>query len=96
MSVAFFFEATAFLVSNTALVHDNAAREIDRYIASPGQATSYMIGRLEIERLRSHATARLGDQFSLPDFHDAVLGNGMTPLGELGRTIETWINQTSV
>jgi uncharacterized protein (DUF885 family) len=88
-------EAIDFLVSNTALVPGNAAREIDRYIAGPGQATGYMVGRLEIERLHSHATARLCDQFSLPDFHDAVLGNGMTPLGELGRTIETWINQTT-
>ncbi len=88
-------EAIAFLVSSTALVYDNAAREVDRYIASPGQATSYMIGRLEIDRLRADATERLGDRFSLPEFHAAVLCNGMTPLTELSRTIEAWVDQTS-
>ena len=86
-------QATTFLVSSTSLVRDNAQREIDRYIASPGQATSYMIGRLEIDRLRTHATTRLADKFSLPEFHAAVLGNGTTPLIELGRSIETWIDR---
>jgi uncharacterized protein (DUF885 family) len=84
-------DAITFLVSNTSLVHANAEREVDRFIADPGQATSYMIGRLEIERLRTHATARHGHRFSLPEFHAAVLGNGMTPLTELGRTIDAWI-----
>ena len=86
-------QAITFLISSTSLVRDNAQREIDRYIASPGQSTSYMIGRLEIDRLRAHATRRLGDRFSLPEFHAAVLGNGMSPLTELGRCIESWIDR---
>ena len=85
-------QAVDVLMSRTSLLRDNAEREIDRYIASPGQATSYMIGRLEIERLRAHAAERLGGSFSLPEFHSAVLGNGMTPLAELGRSIDTWIS----
>ncbi|MDO8362767.1 MAG: DUF885 domain-containing protein [Actinomycetota bacterium] len=87
-------EAIAFLMSNTSLVRGNAEREVDRYIADPGQATSYMIGRLEIDRLRALATARLGARFSLKAFHDTVLGGGMTPLTELGRSIEAWIDTT--
>jgi uncharacterized protein (DUF885 family) len=86
-------QAIEFLVSNTSLVRDNAQREIDRYIASPGQSTSYMVGRLEIERLRAHAATRLRDGFSLPEFHAAVLGNGMMPLAELGRSIAAWIDR---
>jgi uncharacterized protein (DUF885 family) len=86
-------QAIDVLMSSTSLVRDNAEREIDRYIASPGQATSYMIGRLEIERLRARATKRLGGRFSLPEFHSAVLGNGMTPLAELGRSIDAWISR---
>jgi uncharacterized protein (DUF885 family) len=86
-------QAVEFLLASTSLLADNAEREIDRYIASPAQSTSYMIGRLEIERLRTRAAARLGDRFSLPEFHTAVLGNGMSPLTELGRSIDTWIDR---
>jgi uncharacterized protein (DUF885 family) len=88
-------DAITFLAANTSLAHANAAREVDRYIADPAQATSYMIGRLEIERLRTHATSRLGHRFSLAEFHNAVLGNGMLPLTELRTTIEKWIDGTS-
>ncbi len=86
-------QAIEFLTAKTALAKVNAEREVDRYIADPGQATSYMIGRLEIERLRDHAAARLGDRFSLGEFHDTVLGNGMTPLTQLGRAVEAWIDR---
>jgi uncharacterized protein (DUF885 family) len=67
--------------------------EVDRYIADPGQATAYMIGRLEIERLRAEATARRGDRFSLPEFHDRVLENGGVPLMFLRSHIERWLSQ---
>jgi uncharacterized protein (DUF885 family) len=52
-----------------------------------------MIGRLEIQRLRRDAEARLGDRFSVHDFRDIVVGNGSTPLPELARSVETWINR---
>ena len=48
-------EAIEFLAGVTPLSRSNVSREIDRYLADPGQATSYMIGRLEIERLRERA-----------------------------------------
>jgi uncharacterized protein (DUF885 family) len=64
--------------------------EIDRYIAWPGQATAYMIGRLEIEQLRRGAQQHLGQRFSISEFHDAVLGQGMCTLPELARRIEFW------
>lgn len=52
-----------------------------------------MIGRLEIERLRAEATARRGDRFSLPEFHDRVLENGGVPLMFLRSHIERWLSQ---
>jgi uncharacterized protein (DUF885 family) len=82
--------ALEFLLLHTVMEGATAAAEIDRYISTPGQATSYMIGRLEIERLRAMATARLGASFTVSDFHDVVLGAGMTPLTELARRVEAW------
>jgi uncharacterized protein (DUF885 family) len=83
--------AVDFLVGRSALQRTAAEAEIDRYIAMPGQATSYMIGRLEIERLRRHAETSLGEFFSIAAFHDVVLGSGMTPLPELTRAVNRWI-----
>ena len=86
-------DAITFVVDHTAQSRGNAEAEVDRYIGDPGQATSYMVGRLEIQRLRREAEARLGVLFSVRDFHDVVLGNGMTPLGELARTIHAWVDR---
>ena len=83
--------AVAFLHDHTALTMSAVEAEIDRYIADPGQAVSYMVGRLELERLRAEAAARLGGRFSIRAFHDVVLQGGMTPLGELARRIERWV-----
>jgi uncharacterized protein (DUF885 family) len=58
--------------------HTDAVIEVDRYIAEPAQALSYMIGMIEIERAR--AAAEAGRGFVLSDFHDRVLGLGQLPL----------------
>ena len=65
--------------------------EVDRYIADPGQATAYMLGRLEIERLRAEATTRLGQRFDLRTFHDHLLENGALPLPMLRTQMEQWM-----
>ena len=85
--------AIDFLLDNTALERSNAEGEIDRYIATPGQATSYMIGRLEIERLRMMAQREQGHQFDVAAFHNVVLNAGMTPLYDLARRVDDWISE---
>ena len=65
--------------------------EVDRYIANPGQATAYMIGRLEIERLRDEAQRRLGKKFDIREFHDRVLESGNVPLSFLRAHVEAWL-----
>jgi uncharacterized protein (DUF885 family) len=65
--------------------------EVDRYVVWPGQATAYMIGMLRIVELREKAKAALGPKFSLPAFHDMVLGAGSVPLDVLGQVVDGWI-----
>ena len=65
--------------------------EVDRYVAWPGQATAYMIGMLRIVELREKAKSELGAKFSLPAFHDMVLGAGSVPLDVLGPLVGGWI-----
>jgi uncharacterized protein (DUF885 family) len=69
--------------------------EVDRYIAGPGQATAYMVGRLEIERLRADAEARLGKRFDIREFHDQILENGAVPLSLLRSHLEAWLRSRS-
>ncbi len=67
--------------------------EVDRYIAWPGQALGYMIGKLEIEKLRDRAMTRLGPRFDIREFHDQVLVNGGLPLNILETQIDAWIDR---
>ncbi len=86
--------AIDFFHDHTALIPSSIEAEIDRYIAGPGQAASYMVGRLEIDRLRADAASRLGNRYSIRSFHDTILHGGMTPLDELARRIDAWIEAT--
>jgi uncharacterized protein (DUF885 family) len=65
----------------------DAAIEIDRYIAMPAQALSYMVGMIEVERAREAAAAKEGAEFSLRDFHDRILALGSLPLPSLVREL---------
>lgn len=82
--------AVEFMWRNTATTQANVQNEIDRYIAWPGQAVSYLIGKREILRLRERARAALGDGFTTRGFHEAVLANGAVPLPVLDRQVSRW------
>ena len=84
-------QAVDFMWRSTATPRSNVDNEIDRYIAWPGQALAYMIGRREIRRLRSAAEARLGALFDVRAFHGAVLSEGAVPLSVLDDVVERWI-----
>jgi uncharacterized protein (DUF885 family) len=74
-----------------AIAYGIEASEVERYVVNPGQACAYMIGQLEIVELRERARQRLGDRFSIRDFHRVVLGAGVVPLEILERVVETHI-----
>ena len=84
-------EAVDYLVENTPNPEYDAQKAIERYIAMPGQATAYMIGKLKIMELREHAQAELGDKFDWKGFHDEVLKYGPVPLSILEENINAWI-----
>jgi uncharacterized protein (DUF885 family) len=84
-------QAVDYLLESTPVAPIDVESEIDRYIAYPGQALSYMTGRTEIELLRARAQSALGDAFDIRDFHDAVLGSGALPLAVLAEVVDAWI-----
>ena len=84
-------QAVDFMLDNTALSPANIDAEVNRYSTWPGQALAYKIGELKIRELRTRAEGALGAEFSLRDFHDAVLENGSVPLDVLEAHIDRWI-----
>ncbi len=88
-------QAVDFMLENTANSRIEIETEVDRYIAAPGQALSYMVGRLEIQRIRAEAEQALGDQFDIREFHDVVLGNGLLPLNVLDEVVRDWVRAQS-
>ena len=74
------------------LGYDEVAKsETERYMAWPGQALGYKIGSLKIVELRHRAEEALGERFSLPKFHEVVLGDGTLPLALLEEKVDRWI-----
>jgi len=86
-------DAVKMFQDNTALNQQNIDTEVDRYIAWPGQALSYMVGEIKIQELRKHAEQRLGPKFDIRAFHDLILETGTVPLSVLEIVIDSWINQ---
>ena len=68
-----------------------AVTEIERYVVWPGQACSYMIGKITWLRAREKAKKALGKKFDIRKFHDAGLLSGMTPLTVLDKVIDNYI-----
>ena len=64
--------------------------EVDRYVATPGQSLSYMLGYDTIMSARLYAQRRLGRRFDLRDFHAAVLGPGSRGLDALRSDLAQW------
>jgi uncharacterized protein (DUF885 family) len=86
-------QAVLFLDENTHLSDADIANEVDRYIAWPGQALAYMVGYMEIAKLREEAQRRLGSHFDLRVFHQHVLQEGPLPLPVLRDTISVWLSR---
>ena len=86
-------EAIQYMLDHTTESRGSIEGEVDRYSAVPGQATSYLIGSLEIQRLRQRAEEAFGDEFDIREFHDRILASGGVTLPMLGATIEAWINR---
>lgn len=86
-------QAIDYFKENTANSEENNAREVDRYLAVPGQATAFKIGMRKILQLREKARSQLRDKFDVREFHYIILKNGPLPLHLLEGEIDHWVQR---
>lgn len=89
-------KAIQYLVDNTPNSENDATKAIERYIAMPGQATAYLVGKLKIMELRDKAQTELGDDFDFRGFHDEILKDGPVPMSILEEKVDAWIAQEKI
>ena len=87
-------QAVDYFVDTLGDKRSSAVTEVERYCVWPGQACSYMVGKLTWLRLRAQARASLGGKFDIRKFHDAGLLSGAVPLDVLQQVIERYVATT--
>ena len=84
-------KAIQYSLDNEAESEESIIAEIERYMATPGQALSYKMGQLKIRELRTKAEKSLGSNFNIKEFHSQILNSGSLPLILLEEKINNWI-----
>jgi uncharacterized protein (DUF885 family) len=83
--------AVRYYVETLGDLEASAVTEIERYAVWPGQACSYMLGKLAILAARERARKALGAKFDIRKFHDAVLLHGAMPLALIDSVVDGYI-----
>jgi uncharacterized protein (DUF885 family) len=84
-------QAVKYYVDNIGDAETAAITEVERYCVWPGQACSYMVGKMTWLNGRERAKKALGRKFDIRKFHDAGLLAGGTPLTVLDNVIDNYI-----
>ena len=83
-------EAVDFLVQRVGMRPDQARASVNAYTQSPTYFSSYVLGMLEIVRLREACRARLGPRFTLSEFHARLLRCGNVPPALVETELADW------
>lgn len=84
-------QAREYMAANTLETAPQIASETIRYSTDlPGQALAYRMGFLKFRALRKEAEQRLGNEFELTEFHEAILSEGSLPPAVLQSSLTEW------
>jgi uncharacterized protein (DUF885 family) len=84
-------QGVRWMTEHSSMTGAQAAAEVERYVAYPGQALSYKLGELQIVMLRDRVRERLGARFDIKAFHDQILAGGSMPLQILQGKVDGWL-----
>ena len=77
-------EAVNFFVKEGYQTRSIGLRETKRGTADPTYLV-YTLGKLQIMKLREDYKAKMGDKFSLQEFHDRFMKHGFLPIKQVRR-----------
>lgn len=80
-------EAINYFSLQNSIPFDTAKAECEKYYLNPGMASSYMIGKIELMRLRDKLETKFKDSFSLPLFHQGLINYGAIPIPLIQRSM---------
>lgn len=81
-------KAVKYFTDNLGDKEESAVTEVERYCVWPGQACTYMLGKLKFLAEREKAQKAGGANFSIRKFHDQMLLPGAVPLDLLDRLLQ--------
>lgn len=84
-------KAIKFFLDNAIGSEELAVNRVERYMATPAQTLSYLIGEAKMHELRARAQSKLGSKFDIRAFHDEVLKDGSMPLAVLDAKMARWM-----
>jgi uncharacterized protein (DUF885 family) len=84
-------QAIQYLNENTPSPEAANAGAVDRYLAVPGQATSFTVGMKKFSSERERAKQALGAKFDIREYHRVVLENGFVPLWAVEAAVNEWM-----
>ncbi|MCD9087428.1 DUF885 family protein [Stenotrophomonas sp. SY1] len=84
-------QAIDYMQKNADISASDAASEVERFMALPGQTLAHRVGEITIQQLRDKAKAALGERFDVREFHHEILKDGSMPLDILEAKIDRWI-----
>jgi uncharacterized protein (DUF885 family) len=73
-------DAVSFLTAQSMLSRAQAAAEVSFMVAHPGEAASAFGAYGQVVRFLADAATLQGEDFSLTDFNERLLGNALVPL----------------
>ena len=69
-----------------------ASALFETLVDNPANALSYYVGFLEFNQMRKTAEKKLGERFSLMEFHRFLLDMGNAPFDVIGPYFSAWLN----
>jgi len=84
-------EAVAYFVATNGDAESSSITEVERYCVWPGQALSYMMGKIQFMKIRDMVKSELKDKFDIKAFHDRGLTSGPVPLAVLETVYKEWL-----